>query len=33
MSDTVIERLGLPALPDALPRPTTDSHTHLDSTQ
>lgn len=29
----VIERLGLPALPDALPAPTVDAHTHLDSTQ
>ncbi|WIY83013.1 TatD family hydrolase [Propionimicrobium sp. PCR01-08-3] len=33
MSESVIERLGLPELPEALPRPTTDSHTHLDSTQ
>lgn len=33
MSTSVIERLGLPGLPEALPRPTTDSHTHLDSTQ
>ncbi|NLA29054.1 MAG: TatD family hydrolase [Propionibacterium sp.] len=33
MSDSVIERHGLPPLPPALPRPTTDAHTHLDSTQ
>ena len=33
MSQSVIERLGLPALPDALPLPTVDAHTHLDSTQ
>lgn len=31
--ESVIERLGLPALPDALPLPTVDAHTHLDSTQ
>ncbi len=31
--ESVIERLGLPALPDALPAPTIDAHTHLDSTQ
>ena len=29
----VIDRLGLPALPEALPVPTVDAHTHLDSTQ
>ncbi len=33
MIDSVIGRLGLPAQPPVLPRPTTDSHTHLDSTQ
>lgn len=33
MNDAVIERLGLPALPEALPAPTVDAHTHLDSTQ
>lgn len=29
----IIERLGLPALPEPLPVPTVDAHTHLDSTQ
>lgn len=33
MSESVIERLGLPPLPEALPVPTVDSHTHMDSTQ
>ncbi len=33
MSESVIERLGLPPLPPALPVATVDAHTHLDSTQ
>lgn len=33
MSESVIERLGLPKLPEPLPVPTIDAHTHLDSTQ
>lgn len=33
MTKTIIERLGLPALPPPLPALTTDAHTHLDSTQ
>ncbi|NLH68874.1 MAG: TatD family hydrolase [Brooklawnia sp.] len=28
-----MERLGLPGLPEPLPAPTTDAHTHMDSTQ
>lgn len=33
MTDPVIERLGLPPLPEPLPVATVDSHTHMDSTQ
>ena len=33
MTESVIERLGLPGLPEPLPAPTIDAHTHLDSTQ
>ena len=33
MIESVIERLGLPGLPEPLPAPTTDAHTHMDSTQ
>ncbi|MGI5951106.1 MAG: TatD family hydrolase [Brooklawnia sp.] len=33
MSQSVIERLGLPALPERLPVSTVDAHTHIDSTQ
>ncbi|GAA2181275.1 TatD family hydrolase [Brooklawnia cerclae] len=33
MTGTMIERLGLPPLPEPLPVATVDSHTHLDSTQ
>lgn len=30
---SVIDELGLPPLPEALPRPVIDNHTHLDSTR
>ncbi len=33
VTDQVLQRLGLPAPPEALPAPTVDAHTHLDATR